>query len=239
MSTQARLRWRAISQVLLRQRRIPQSNQKSTELVLAPGILGLRLCKPLISNCRNGACFFWDLASTSANGDCEDLCVSLLCHERVLSWWQGGLEETLQSLLHPWPGRDASSPLPPPFPFQPSWAACWTRAENWSILKITQWKWRRKGMMNEVFLAEATPCAAQDHKGVLTLAGRVRRGWHKGSWWWVARSRSCLFQACHYEKPPHQHSGVFHGSVEGLEPYQDGLVAESIVNHIRNYKKAP
>lgn len=145
MSTQTRLRWRAISPVLLRRHRIPQSNQRSTALVLAPGIWGLRLCKPLVSNCRNGTCSFWDLASTSANWGCEGLRASLLCHGWVLSWWPGGLEETPRSLLHPWAGRDALSPPPPPFPFQPNWAACSTRAENWWVLKMTRRKWRGKG----------------------------------------------------------------------------------------------
>lgn len=98
---------------------------------------------------------------------------------------------------------------------------------------------REGGRMNELVLAQATPCATQEHEAVLTLAGRVGRGRRKGSCWWVARGRSCLLQACRCEKPPQQHSGVFRGSVAGLEPYQDGLVAESIVNYIKSYKKAP
>lgn len=125
----------------------PSQIRISAELVLAPGIWGIRLCKPLPSNCRNCTCSFSDFANTSLNWDYENLCVSVMPWMLCLSGEEGWRDSAVP--LTAWAGRAASCPSPSPF----QQAACWTRVENVSVLKITWQKWGGRGRMNGLFLA--------------------------------------------------------------------------------------
>lgn len=154
--------------------RIPKSNQKSTELVLAPGIWGIRLCKPLPSSCRNSSCSFSDLANITLNWDYEDLCVPAMpwmCHVLVARWAEGPLQNLLQ------PGLAELHLL-----LLPSSSSLLNKGREHICSKNNLMKMRRRGRMNGLFLAEPSPFSAQNHEAVLTLPGGM--GWRqcRGSW---------------------------------------------------------